>query len=197
MNMKGGLIIGIVIPIIIVVAIAAFWVQSPSETQGSMKITSSAFTDGGQIPQKYTADGDNVSPPLSIENVPDGAVTLALIMDDPDDPGGTFTHWLIWNIQPAMVSIPEIEPVTSIPENVPTTEIVGTLDGARQGINDFGEIGYGGPSPPSGSPHHYRFTVYALDTTLELEAGATREQLEAAMESHVLGQATLTGIYQR
>ncbi len=196
--MRHAIFVCIAVGVVAVGALLLYPPKEPREKEG-MRITSSAFSSGGQIPTKYTADGENISPPLTIENIPDNTASLVIIMDDPDAPGSTFTHWLLWNIVPPLVGVPEVEPVTSIniPENIPPAEIVEVLDTARQGTNDFGEIGYGGPSPPPGSPHHYHFTAYALDTLLDLEPGATRDQLEAAMKGHVLDQAVLVGVYQR
>ncbi len=150
-------------------------------------IIKSAFEDGGFIPEEYTADGRDISPPLIIENVPPKAETLAIIVDDPDAPMGTFTHWLIWNI-PADVN--------EISKNIEKKGNVKELNGALQGENDFNELGYMGPAPPSGV-HTYRFFVYALDGQLDLEAGADKETLLNAMEGHVLQKAVLKGEYTR
>jgi hypothetical protein len=193
----GALVILVLLAAGGIVAFAVFFPGSGPGGKGGMRITSPAFSDGGPIPAKYTVDGADISPPLLIEDVPENAASLAIIMDDPDAPGGTFTHWLIWNIRPAPAGAPGAGLAVSISENVPPTGTVEALGGARQGTNDFGEIGYGGPSPSPGSPHRYRFTAFALDTVLELGAGARREQLEAAMEGHVLAQAVLTGVYRR
>lgn len=171
------------------IIIAAIVVLMPNAPSGpAIKLSSSAFSDGGEIPTKYTCDGDDVSPLLSIENAILGAKSLALIVDDPDAPGGVFVHWVIWNIPPN---------TTSIPENVPSTEVVELLDGAKQGVNDFGKLGYRGPCPPSGPPHRYIFKLYALDTTLGLGAGASKAELEDAMRGHILAETTLTGKYGR
>lgn len=154
-----------------------------------MQITSSAFGDGDAIPTEHTGEGADTSPPLDVSDVPDAAASLALIVDDPDAPGGTWLHWLLWNL-----------PVdrTVVPEGVPTDAEVSALGGARQGVNDFDGVGYGGPMPPRGhGPHHYRFTVYALTDTLGLEPGAHRSDLEDAMKGKVLEQARLTGVYER
>jgi len=150
-------------------------------------VIKSAFEDGGYIPEEYTADGRDISPPLIIENVPAEAETLAVIVDDPDAPNGTFTHWLIWNI-PAAVS--------EISKDIEKKEEVKELKGALQGKNDFNELGYLGPAPPSGV-HTYRFYVYALDDQLDLKAGADKETLLRAMEGHVLQKAVLKGEYTR
>ncbi len=144
-----------------------------------MQLKSSAFADGGSIPSKYTCDGQDISPPLQISGVPDGAESLALVMDDPDAPTGTFDHWLVWNIPPDTTDIPE----DTEPEGV-------------QGRTDFGNLGYGGPCPPSGT-HTYRFKLYALDARLDLAEGARKADLESAMEGHILGQAGLNGKYSR
>jgi hypothetical protein len=150
-------------------------------------VIKSAFEDGGFIPEEYTADGRDISPPLIIENVPPEAETLAIIVDDPDAPSGTFTHWLIWNI-PADVN--------EISKNIEKKEKVKGLNGAHQGKNDFNELGYRGPAPPSGV-HTYRFFAYALDDRLDLEAGADKETLLKAMEGHILQKTVLKGEYAR
>jgi Raf kinase inhibitor-like YbhB/YbcL family protein len=151
-----------------------------------MKITSSAFAAGAAIPKKYTADGADVSPPLEWSDVPAGTQAFALICDDPDAPRGTWVHWVLFNL-PATES--------SLAEAVATTPTL--ANGAKQGKNDFGKIGFGGPSPPRGKPHHYFFKLYALDTPLSLQEGATKKQVEDAMKGHVLGHAEWMGTYQR
>ena len=143
-----------------------------------MKITSSAFQQGGNIPSKFTCDG-GASPPLQITGVPSGTKALVLIVDDPDAPGGLFTHWLVWNIPPQTNSITE----GSAPKGV-------------HGTNDFGKFGYGAPCPPSGM-HRYYFKVFGLDRELALAAGAKRSQLDAAMKGHVVAQGELMGRYAR
>jgi Raf kinase inhibitor-like YbhB/YbcL family protein len=144
-----------------------------------MKITSSAFQESGTIPSKFTCDGSDTSPPLQITGVPSEAKTLVLIADDPDAPGGLFTHWLVWNIPPQTNSIAE-----------------GGVAKGVQGTNDFGKSGYGGPCPPSGA-HQYAFKVFALDRELDLRSGAKRSQLDAAMKGHVIAQGELIGRYAR
>lgn len=143
---------------------------------GKMKITSSAFQEGGNIPAKFTCDGANVNPPLHIGQVPAEAKSLALIVDDPDAPGGLFIHWLVWGIDSKTTDIAE----NSVPPN------------ALEGKNGFGKSGYGGPCPPSGT-HRYYFRVYALDQTLNLPAGANRGELDGRMKGHIVGQAELMG----
>jgi len=145
----------------------------------TMKITSSAFHEGGSIPSKFTCDGSDTSPPVQISDVPAEAKSLVLIADDPDAPGGLFTHWLVWNIPPQTSSIAE----GSTPKGV-------------QGANDFGKSGYRGPCPPPGT-HRYSFKIFALDRELELHAGAKRSQVDAAMKGHVIARGELVGRYAR
>ncbi len=149
------------------------------------KVTSTAFTEGTMIPAKYTCDGANISPPLAWSGSPATAKSFALICDDPDAPAGTWAHWVVFNL-PASV--------TSLDENVPADKTL--PNGARQGTNDFRKLGYGGPAPPSGT-HRYYFKLYALDTILDLAAGATKPQLLRAMEGHILAQGQLMGTYKR
>jgi Raf kinase inhibitor-like YbhB/YbcL family protein len=150
-----------------------------------IKITSSAFAEGGMIPTKYTCDGEDVSPPLQWGEVPEGTKTIALINDDPDAPMGTWVHWVLFNL-PADVK--------ELTENIPPDKTL--PNGAKQGITDFRRIGYGGPCPPGGT-HRYFFKLYALDTEIDLEAGADKEQLLKAMEGHILGKGQLIGKYTR
>jgi Raf kinase inhibitor-like YbhB/YbcL family protein len=145
----------------------------------TMKITSSAFHEGANIPSKFTCDGSDTSPPLQIAGVPSGAKSLVLIVDDPDAPSGLFTHWLVWNIPPQTGSIAE----GSAPQGV-------------QGANDFGKSGYRGPCPPPGT-HRYSFKIFALDRELELRSGAKRSQVDAAMKGHVIAQGELVGRYAK
>jgi Raf kinase inhibitor-like YbhB/YbcL family protein len=144
-----------------------------------MKITSAAFQEGGNIPSKFTCDGSDTSPPLQITGVPSEAKSLVLIVDDPDAPGGLFTHWLIWNIPPQTNSISE-----------------GNAPKGVYGTNDFGKPSYKGPCPPPGS-HRYSFKIYALDRELDLRGGAKRSQLDAAMKGHIVAQGVLVGRYAR
>ena len=150
-----------------------------------IKITSTAFEEGGMIPEKYTCDGIDVSPPLMWTSIPEGTKTIALICDDPDAPMGTWVHWVLFNL-PAKIN--------ELSENVPTDEEL--KSGAKQGRNDFRKIGYGGPCPPGGT-HRYYFKLYALDTELDIKSGAVKEQLLKAMEGHILGKGQLMGRYKR
>jgi Raf kinase inhibitor-like YbhB/YbcL family protein len=153
---------------------------------GAMVLTSTAFEEGEPIPARYSCDGEDVSPALAWSEVPEGTDSFALIMDDPDAPGGTFTHWVIFNIPRGDRNLPEGVPADSRLDN-----------GALQGQTGFGRMGYDGPCPPSGPAHRYRFTLYALDGELSLSEGATKQQVLDAIEGHVLDQVTLTGTYQR
>jgi Raf kinase inhibitor-like YbhB/YbcL family protein len=149
----------------------------------ALSVKSAAFQEGGKIPDKYTCQGQDLSPPLTWGEPPQGTESLALIMDDPDAPRGLFTHWVLYNIPQETRGLPEAVSARELP------------DGTLQGKNDFGEIGYGGPCPPAGSTHRYRFTLYALDQILDVKAGASRNQLIDAIKSHILAQGTLIGRY--
>ena len=152
----------------------------------SLEIGSDSFDEGETIPVRHTCDGEDVSPPLSVEAVPAGAESLALVVDDPDAPAGTWVHWVLYGL-PA--------DLRSLPEGVAADAEV--LDGALQGENDFGDLGWGGPCPPPGEEHRYVFRLYALDGAPDLDSGATKEELLAAVEPMVVGEARLTGRYQR
>ena len=143
-----------------------------------MQLKSQAFQNGKLIPGKYTCDGKNASPPLVIMDAPKETKFLAIILDDPDAPRGTFLHWLLWNIPSKVTEIKE-----------------GESPGVK-GKNDFGKLGYGGPCPPSGI-HRYVFRVYALDTSLSLPEGSSSKQVEAAMKGHIVESAELIGRYAR
>ena len=150
-----------------------------------MKINSHVFGEGDPIPKQYTCDGPDISPPLSWTGIPAGTQSLALICDDPDAPAGIWVHGVVFNI-PADVS--------ELPENVSKER---ELDnGARQGVNDFRRIGYGGPCPPGGT-HRYYFKLYALDTFLEAEPGIAKQELQEIMDGHILAQDILMGRYTR
>jgi Raf kinase inhibitor-like YbhB/YbcL family protein len=143
-----------------------------------MKISSPSFADGQAIPAKYTCDGDDINPPLVFSGAPPSAKSLVLIMDDPDAPGGTFDHWIVWNIPPTTSGVAEGQPLRGV-----------------VGRNGFGKNGYGGPCPPSGE-HRYQFKLYALDTTLDLPRSASKAQLERAMKGHILAEAAMMGRYK-
>jgi len=150
------------------------------KTPNIMRIKSPAFENNSYIPPKYTCDGGNINPPLEISDIPKGTQGLLLIVDDPDAPGNTFLHWLVFNINPNTSLIEE----NSIPSQ------------AIEGKNDFGRQGYGGPCPPSGT-HRYFFKVYALDKKLDLPSGAELNQVLGEIENHILDQAQLIGLYKR
>ncbi len=170
--MQKGIIAGA--SAILLAAIASF-----AAGGAKMKITSSAFQQGGNIPSKFSCDGANTSPPLQISDVPPETKSVVLIVDDPDAPSGLFTHWAVWNISPQTSTIAE----GNAPKEV-------------HGTNDFGKSGYGGPCPPSGT-HRYYFRIFALDRELDLPSGAKRSQLDAAMKGHVIAQGELMGRYAR
>lgn len=150
-----------------------------------MKLESTAFTANEMIPFLYTRDGQDVSPPLSWDAPPTGTQSLALIVDDPDAPDDIFVHWVLYDIPPEIQQLPQAVPAQAT-----------LLNGGAQGKNDFGNLGYGGPCPPSGV-HRYFFKLYALDRELGLKSGATKAQLEAAMDGHILASAELIGRYWR
>jgi Raf kinase inhibitor-like YbhB/YbcL family protein len=152
----------------------------------TFRVSSPAFGDGGLVPKEYTADGRNDSPPLEWGDPPPATQSYALICDDPDAPRGTFVHWVLYNLPPALRHLH-----SAVPQS-PTLP-----DGTRQGTNSFGRLGYGGPSPPPGPQHRYQFKVYALDTIVPLDTGATKEQLLEAMRGHTLAEGILTGMYGR
>lgn len=145
-----------------------------------LKITSPAFENNGYIPSKYTCDGTDSNPPLLIENVPAKAKSLALIVDDPDAPGGVWVHWVLWNIPAETKEIKE----NSVPA------------GAKQGLNDFRKNRYNGPCPPPGT-HRYFFKLYALDTILSPDTRSTKADLEKAMKGHIIEQTSIVGLYRR
>lgn len=147
----------------------------------NFKIKSSTFLDNQFIPKKYSCEGEDVSPPLVFENIPQNTKSLALIVDDPDAPMGNWDHWIVFNISPQIKEIKEGE----------------SPAGSISGINDFGKLEYGGPCPPPGKPHRYLFKLYALDIVLDLKQGIRKKALEKAMEGNILGQAELIGLYKR
>lgn len=171
----------------IAIATFIFSIQMSAQINGdaTMELKSPVFDAGGAIPKKHTCDGQDVSPPLIWNTVPDKTQSLALICDDPDAPMGVWVHWVIFNL-PAEIR--------ELPESVPPQKVL--PNGAKQGINDFRKIGYGGPCPPSGE-HRYFFKLFALDAKLDLEAGAKKADLLKAMEGHILSESKLMGKYRR
>jgi Raf kinase inhibitor-like YbhB/YbcL family protein len=156
------------------------------EEETEMKITSSVFKEGEPIPQVYTCDGKDLSPALSWEGTPEGTRSIVLICDDPDAPGRTWVHWVLYNIPPD---------TTALAQGVPRDAAF--EDGSRQGVTDFGRPGYGGPCPPKGKPHRYFFKLYALDIVLKLEGKVGKEDVEKAMKEHILAEAQIMGTYKR
>jgi Raf kinase inhibitor-like YbhB/YbcL family protein len=151
----------------------------------ALAVESSAFAQNQSIPSKYTCDGPNISPPFAWKNIPEGAKSIVLIGDDPDAPAGVWVHWVCYDIPPTPAALPE---------GVPEADIL--PGGGKQGMNDFRNIGYGGPCPPAGT-HRYFFKLYALDRMLGLPAGKTKKDVERAMKGHILAQGQLVGTYSR
>jgi Raf kinase inhibitor-like YbhB/YbcL family protein len=152
----------------------------------SFQLNSEAFDEGGDIPQQHTCDGLDLSPLLGWTDPPEGTASLALICDDPDAPGGNWSHWVLWGLGPDVRELAQGQPANP--------ELEG---GVRQGTNDFRQLGYGGPCPPKGKPHRYFFRLFALDTAINLAAGADRRKLREAIEGHILAEAQLMGRYRR
>jgi Raf kinase inhibitor-like YbhB/YbcL family protein len=159
--------------------------DSAGRRQVTFPLTSAAFKDGGEIPAQFTCDGANHSPPLSWSGAPAQTAAFALIVEDPDAPAGTFIHWVLYDLSGA---------TNALPEGIPKGGSLPQLGGARQGRTSAGDVGYGGPCPPPGAPHHYHFRLFALDAKLGLEAGATRDQVMSAMRGHELGSAEIVGL---
>jgi Raf kinase inhibitor-like YbhB/YbcL family protein len=153
--------------------------------ENRLALASSAFADGGTIPRRHTADGEDLSPPLNWTSAPVGTESFALACEDPDAPSGTFVHWLAWDVEPSARQLKE--GVSATAENL----------GMKQGENGFGRIGYGGPRPPPGKPHRYVFRLCALDTRLDLRNGATHAAFRQALTGHVLAEGVLVGTYGR
>lgn len=167
--------------------LAAFLLSGEAQGWRSQKLElrSAAFGEGERIPSDFTCDGADMSPPLTWSGVPDNAQSLAIMVEDPDAPVKDWTHWLIYDLPPSL---------TKLPAGI----IAGRefLVGGAQGLNDFKKQGYGGPCPPSGE-HRYVFKLYALDTKLHLEAGASKQELLQGMQGHILAEGSLTGQYDR
>lgn len=153
--------------------------QDISAAKTKISITSQAFKNNEAIPIKYTCDGQNISPPLKFKNIPKGTKSLALIVDDPDAPKGTFNHWIVWNISPKKQQIAE-----------------GEKSKISEGINGLGQNGYFGPCPPSGI-HRYNFKLYALDSEIDISEKSKKNELLTAIKNHIIQSATLTGKYSR
>ena len=154
--------------------------------EATLEVTSPSFAEGTKIPVRHTCDGEDVSPELAWSQPPAGTASLALIVDDPDAPGGDWVHWVLYDISPD---------AGDLPEGVAVAEV--TPSGASNGVNDFKRLGYGGPCPPSGAPHRYFSKLYALDAEVGLESGATKADLLRRIEGHVLAEGRLMGTYKR
>ena len=159
-----------------------------AKTLTQLSLTSAGFKDGAAIPAQFTCDGANESPPLTWGDAPDNTASYALIIEDPDAPGGTYIHWVLYDI-PATTH--------ALPQGLPKDPTLSTPSGAKQGRTSFKTVGYGGPCPPKGPAHHYHFTLVALDKTLGLEPGATRDRVVDAMRGHELARGELVGTYAR
>jgi Raf kinase inhibitor-like YbhB/YbcL family protein len=170
---------------VLVLILSPLLAAVPESAVSDFQLKSSAFSNGGAIPPKFTCDGPDVSPELSWNGPQGSTKAFALIMDDPDAPGGTWVHWVLYDLRPS---------VRELPEGVPKTKDLQI--GARQGVNDFRRVGYGGPCPPRGASHRYSFRLYALDQPTQLPAGASKGDLERAMQGHILAQADLVGRFQ-
>ena len=159
---------------------------SKEEATMKLELTSAAFKEGEAIPMKYTCDGDDVSPPLKWSGIPNDVKSIALICDDPDAPAGTWVHWVLYGLAAS---------VNGLPESITSSET--TPQVAKQGVNDFQRVGYGGPCPPPGKPHRDFFKLYALDAELNLKPGATKSDVVNAMKGHTLAEGQLMGPYKR
>jgi Raf kinase inhibitor-like YbhB/YbcL family protein len=155
------------------------------KNQMSIRLTSEAFQENQLIPEKYSCDGENISPPIAWSGVPDETRSLTLIVDDPDAPSGSFVHWVVYNIDPGKAGFPEAVPIST------------SQDLGIQGKNSTGKSSYSGPCPPKGSSHRYFFQLYALDTMLDVSANPSRAIVENAMKNHILATGQLVGIYSR
>ena len=161
-------------------------VITPPETRRKLDLSSSAFKDGQPIPTQYTCDGKNISPPLTWSGAPGNTQSFVLIAEDPDSPTGIWTHWVVFNLG---------ADVSELPEDFAKSPLAS--GSAKQGVNSFKNIGYGGPCPPANKQHRYYFKLYALDITLNLQPGASKIDVEAAMTKHMLAIGQLMGTYQR
>ena len=184
----------IVIVVAIALAVGLFTTLTPRrpreggtvEAPKTIIVYSEAFENGGRIPKKYTKEGEDVSPPLRWSNAPEDTKCYVVVVVDPDAPMGPFIHWVLYNIPATVMSLPEGIPKTPVVEGI-----------GMQGVNDYGEVGYGGPYPPPGTTHRYIFRVYALDTTLTIGPGARLEDVMRMMEGHVIAYGELVGTYSR
>jgi len=161
-------------------------ISKEEDNMEKISISAEGIKEGESIPDEYTCEGKDISPSLSWKGIPAGTKSIALIMDDPDCPGGTFVHWVLYNMPAETQKLPKAMPLNQT-----------LIDGSMQGATDFGRPGYGGPCPPPGKPHRYYFKIYALDTKLNLPPGATKNQVESSMKGHIIAKGELMGKYQR
>lgn len=171
--------------ILLLTAVQATQAQAGRKSM-AFTISSPSFSSGGEIAKKFTCDGADVSPQLAWTEPPSGTKAIALLVDDPDAPVGSWTHWVLWNV-----------PVTTRGLSEGMSKAATLPDGSQQGMNDFRKTGYNGPCPPAGKPHRYYFKLFALDGKLDLKVGASKRELEAAMKGHILGQSEWMGRYGR
>ncbi len=149
-------------------------------------IKSQSFEDGKEIPRQFACDGGDVSPQISWYSVPEKTASLALVCEDPDAPKGTFTHWIVYDILPSIPRLAEGQPRTTL-----------TINGASQGENDTGNIGWNGPCPPPGKPHHYVFTLYALDDRISFNKPPKRSEFDSSIEEHIIAKTAYIGLYSK
>jgi hypothetical protein len=172
--------------VLVLMALLAPAGVSAQTASSKIELRTTSFTPGGFIPKRFTCEAADASPALSWTDPPPGTRSFALIEDDPDAPSGTFVHWLVYDLPAASRRLPE---ALSGSGHIP--------GGGRQGTNDFSKTGYNGPCPPRGKPHRYFIRLYALDVRLNLRSAATRQELDAAMQGHILAQGELMGLFQR
>jgi Raf kinase inhibitor-like YbhB/YbcL family protein len=170
----------------LIILLGAGCISKEEVNMEKISISAEGFKDGTTIPDIYTCKGKDISPSISWNGIPAGTKSIALIMDDPDAPGGTFVHWILYNV-PAQTQ--------KLLEGMTHDKTL--ADGSMQGMTDFGRTGYGGPCPPPGKPHRYFFKIYALDSMINLPPGASKKQLENAMAGHILAKGEIVGIYKR
>jgi Raf kinase inhibitor-like YbhB/YbcL family protein len=170
----------------IMILLASGCITKQEDNMNNISISAEGFKDGTTIPDVYTCKGKDISPSLSWKEIPAGTKSIALIMDDPDAPGGTFVHWVLYNVPAGTQKMPEGMPYD---KTLP--------DGSMQGMTDFGRTGYGGPCPPPGKPHRYFFKIFALDSMINLPPGASKKQLENVMAGHILAKGEIIGMYKR
>jgi len=170
----------------IMILLFAGCITKEDDDMEKISVMVEGFNEGEMIPDEFTCNGKDISPLIYWKEIPAGTKSITLIMDDPDAPGGTFVHWVIYNM-PAQTR--------NLPKGMPVDKTL--VDGSMQGMTDFGKPGYGGPCPPPGKPHRYFFKVYALDMKLNLPVGASKNQVESAMKGHILADGEMMGKYQR